>query len=276
MEKNFYKIKPPKAPNLNNLTEKLKIDMVQSVDKLILIPSIKIDKVIAQIKESAIPTSGVEDRFTALYHALSNQATERAILVNFDEILRASNEKNLLLIYKDKLEASFNSPEPNNFIEVLSEISGTARNEKPSLRKGLIKINPDRYGFEWHFPDVCHIQPSLSLLHNILKNRKFNSPLMEAVVTYVFINWIHPFPDANGRVSRVVFNSILHRSGVDSQHYIPIKELNFFAQQGHEIRLRYTLITNDWTQIFEYFSNLVNIYADLCTKIFEHDLNRQL
>jgi len=68
----------------------------------------------------------------------------------------------------------------------------------------------------------------------------------------------------------------LHRSGVDSQHYIPIKELNFFAQQGHEIRLRYTLITNDWTQIFEYFSNLVNIYADLCTKIFEHNLNRQL
>jgi hypothetical protein len=266
MAKNFYKLKLPQAPNFNGLTEKLKIDMAHSVDKLILTPSIEIDKVIAQIKESAIPTSGVEDRFTILYHALSNQATERAILVNFDEILRASNEQKLFLIYKDKLEASFNSPEPNNFIKVLTEISATARNKKPSLRKGLIKINPDRYGFEWHFPDACHIQPSLSLLHNILKNRKSNSPLMEAVVAYVFINWIHPFPDANGRVSRVVFNSILHRSGVGFQHYIPIKELNFFAQQGHEIRLRYTLINNDWTQIFEYFSSLINIYIDLCMR----------
>lgn len=100
MEKNFHKLKLSQVLNFNGLTEKLKIDMVHSVDKLILIPSIEIDKVIAQIKESAIPTSGVEDRFTILHHALSNQATERAILVNFDEILRASNELKLLLIYK--------------------------------------------------------------------------------------------------------------------------------------------------------------------------------
>ena len=48
------------------------------------------------------------------------------------------------------------------------------------------------------------------------KNQNFATAVIEAIVTHVYIEWIHPFGDGNGRTGRLIEFYILLRAGLPS------------------------------------------------------------
>lgn len=178
---------------------------------------------------------------------------------------RADLERYVLDQRCDALLQSLEQPGADVFIAELLTICAMVNGmSSTAFRTGGVRLAGDKEGWTWQFPDRQGITKCLTALHGALKQRALGSAIVEATVAYVILNWMHPFADGNGRTSRVVFNAMLRRFGVAVDHYVPIKEINFLARGGHEVRLRYTMATVDWQELLEYFVNATALYRVLC------------
>lgn len=142
------------------------------------------------------------------------------------------------------------------------------------FRNQDFKLRGDRHGSTWQFPNYNAIESCLHELHRVQNEKSLGSALVEATITYLILNWIHAFPDGNGRTSRGVFNILLQRTVVSSQYYLPIKEINYLAQGGHEIRLRYAVATSECDDLLDYFVNAAALYEEILRS--RVDLNNQV
>jgi len=173
-------------------------------------------------------------------------------------------ERSALDIRCDALMQTLNNPHSHEFIEELLTLSALVRGlSNIPFRSGGIRLAGDRAGWFWEFPDHKGIGKCLEELHKVLFLRSLGNALIEATVAYGILNWLHPFTDGNGRTSRMLFNAVLRRGGFSTCQYIPIKEINYLAYGGHEVRLRYTVATGDWTELLEYFVNMATLYEVL-------------
>ncbi len=180
---------------------------------------------------------------------------------------RSETEKCVLDEHYAALMQSIEQPNPDNFIEEVLAISASVKEMTTGgFRKSGVRLAGDKAGWAWQFPGPKGIALCLTNLHAILHQRVFSNAIVEATVAYVILNWMHPFSDGNGRTSRVVFNGVLRRHGMASGHYLPIKEINYLAHGGHEVRLRYTVATGDWKELLEYFVNATALYMVLLHK----------
>jgi len=75
---------------------------------------------------------------------------------------------------------------------------------------------------DYRAPDAMHVNEMVSRMCRWLNEGqfaaefgpKFVSPILRAIMAHLYIAWIHPFGDGNGRTARVVELDILLRAGV--------------------------------------------------------------
>ena len=210
-----------------------------------------------------------------LQHCLGRHSTER--LVDEERIMRHRSLIERMVVEKKAriLVEGIASTSSEIFVAALLQISAEMRGVNVGkFRKQDIKLRGDRHGWTWQFPNHNAIESCLHELHRVLHEKSLGSALVEATITYLILNWIHAFPDGNGRTSRGVFNILLQRKVVSSQYYLPIKEINYLAQGGHEIRLRYAVATNEFEDLLDYFVNAAALYEEILRS--RVDLNNQV
>jgi Fic/DOC family len=176
---------------------------------------------------------------------------------------RSENERAVATILGETLLASIQKPNPVHFLNAIRSIVHAVESETDSLRVWRSKpiyTSTDNFGRCWEFPNHTHILSVLKKLHDCLYLNQLESHLVEATVAYGVLNWLHPFNDGNGRTSRVIFNVLLSRIKLGGELYLPIKDINHLARGGHEVRLRYTVLTGDWKELLEYFADVVTTW----------------
>jgi len=131
-------------------------------------------------------------------------------------------------------------------------------------------------------PEYKYVRNLMQKLCDWLKNeygfdrdveQKFSHAVVEAIVTHVYIAWIHPFGDGNGRTARLLEFYILLRGGLPnicshilSNHYNNTRA-NYYRQLDNAGK------TRDITNFLEYaVQGLLDGLTDLLSEVQIHQL----
>lgn len=112
------------------------------------------------------------------------------------------------------------------------------------------------------YPSSEIIIKSIQLLAIQVDRNIDSDPLVCAIYTMVSIWSIHPFADGNGRLGRVLFNSIIRQTGI-SGCYIPLYELSLVSDAGGLLATRRAQQQNDWDPIVRYLAAGVSLCLSL-------------
>lgn len=208
------------------------------------------------------PSEILQEKLFKLRHPLGEIVTRRWV-ANSPQLIRSGEEESALNDYHRGIVNSLHVSDPAEFLAVIKNLYAAVSAEHPSFRRQEKRSSPDVNGFAWVFPPAAAIEPSLRCLHSMLFRSTLKSRILDAIVTYAVITWIHGFQDGNGRISRILFNSILREGGMPAVNYIPLKEFNIISLGGHEIRLRATHLSGEFDEIIEYFIYLLEAYAEI-------------
>ena len=99
----------------------------------------------------------------------------------------------------------------------------------------------------------------LTELPRLIESGELGRGLLAATRILALINNAHAFPDGNGRLGRFLFNLCLHRSGMPSSSYIPLKSLAILAHGGYEIRSREVVLFDRWDGLISYHCNVIRL-----------------
>lgn len=166
------------------------------------------------------------DNYRKFRNGSSFLEIEISKFIDFDTILKLENVENI--------------------VRKVTEGKGVLRSSEVSLRK-------DKRGTEILFPEAKQSRERLVEIINHI-NSLNGYDFKEVVLIYVLILNSHAFTDGNGRLARIIFNTLLKRQ---LKHYLPIYEIKHFSNGGYEIRLRQAEIFNDWMPLFLYFVNSI-------------------
>lgn len=97
-------------------------------------------------------------------------------------------------------------------------------------------------------------------------------PVILAAITYFKIAEIHPFLEANGRMSKLFSRAVLYRNNVDSLVILPIYDYFLENQNYYFDMIDQTIVSGDMTKWIEFYckgllhsalqtSKLINIYS---------------
>lgn len=151
-----------------------------------------------------------------------------------------------------------------NFIAALARLNRIFVGKKIMMRSGQIGTNADMNGVSVRFPPVKFSVSQLDWLRfGISAENGKTSQILCAIASLPILTNSHLFVDGNGRVSRVVFNHILHRIGLPPNVYLPVYEIMTLSQGGFLIRLRQAEIQNHW----EPFVSFMLDFIDLCASM---------
>lgn len=178
--------------------------------------------------------------------------------------LRTPEENEVFLTY---LNEAANIPNENTswFIHFIESISSDIRKEPSPIRRTYNVITrPTHEGDYWRFIPYSMVRNELARLHAFLADAWCRETCYVASIFIGAFLAIHPFRDGNGRTSRILFNLILNRSStIDSQFYIPIKELMQFSHSGFELSMREANITGRWSPLIAFVCRTVILVSDL-------------
>ena len=116
-------------------------------------------------------------------------------------------------------------------------------------------------------PDWSEAQRRLTELPMLFEAGELGLGLLAATRILALINNAHAFPDGNGRLGRFLFNLCLHRSGMPSSTYIPLKSLAILAHGGYEIRLNDVMLFDRWDGLISYHCNVIRLVQQMSTVV---------
>jgi hypothetical protein len=144
------------------------------------------------------------------------------------------------------------------FITALAKLNGHLVGCHPTLRTGTIGTEPDLNGSSIEFPSLVDTAHQIDWLRCRIREERDKVPLLlSAICSLPIITNSHLFTDGNGRLSRAVFNHILHRIGMSSDVYLPVYEFMDASKGGFLIRLRQAEIQNEWEPFVLFMANFV-------------------
>ncbi|MDQ0462413.1 hypothetical protein QO010_000161 [Caulobacter ginsengisoli] len=145
--------------------------------------------------------------------------------------------------YAAALADSLAAADPAAFIALLKDIAAAA-SDRPAaeFRTGPAETVPDDWGQFVRYPDAAEVPDQMARLWAFLHQTWPDDPVRAAVVAYVAIQNAHPFADGNGRLSRIVFNSLVRPAGP----YLPLRELNGLTRGGLLMPMRGAEIHDRW------------------------------
>ncbi len=144
------------------------------------------------------------------------------------------------------------------FIAALKRLNGYLVGCHPTLRTGVIGTEPDLNGSSIEFPSPIDTVHQIDWLRCRIREERDKVPLLlSAICSLPIITNSHLFTDGNGRLSRALFNHILHRIGMSSDVYLPVYELMDASKGGFLIRLRQAEIQNEWEPFVLFMTNFI-------------------
>jgi hypothetical protein len=204
------------------------------------------------------PREAVSGAFR-LWHPLS----EDAILRAGSRIYDPARTRIELGVFESKLDgfsAAIASDEPSSFSRWLNDASVALGIDRPGIRRSDIFTRRNTEGFRSKFPSATMIDNRMEELHRFIRRTIRKSPLFSATVAMVAMTNCHPFHDGNGRMSRILFNVILHIGGVSRNGYVPMYEMLWISGFGFEIRVMSAESFDCWEPLFSYMKDL----SDIC------------
>jgi hypothetical protein len=149
----------------------------------------------------------------------------------------------------------------SKFVAALSRLNRILVGRRSAVRSGPIGTDADRNGVSIRFPPTASSKPQLDWLRAGISGQMGKaSQLLCAIASLPIVTNSHLFRDGNGRVSRILFNHILQRIGLQPDVYLPIYEIMAASQGGFLIRLRQAEIQSKW----EPFISFMLDFIDLC------------
>lgn len=185
------------------------------------------------------------NQIKALEHRLSKHVDN---LMFKNDNSSSNNEVNnigkCLNIFEQHLNAR------NSFPELIKKLGSMIKGETIELRQGRIRSVPDSDNSYTEFLNVDLIVKSLEELRIFILKTRNQSELFTAIIASVYIVYIHPLTDGNGRLSRLFFNIITSRSHLN---YLPFTEICHFARSGYVISMREAMLFSEWDSIIHFF-----------------------
>jgi hypothetical protein len=128
--------------------------------------------------------------------------------------------------------------------------------KRPEANPGQFKLEPNRAGGTW-FADPALARGTLIEGSNLA--RSLPEGLARAIYFAFLISEIHPFPDGNGRISRLVMNAELSRTGeariiiptLFHEEYVDCQR-QLSGQNDPEAHIRALTLMQAWTMAFDY------------------------
>lgn len=163
---------------------------------------------------------------------------------------------------------NFATSTPASFDSFMSDLEGLnsiLTGGASTKRRAGITTAPDREGVSVEFPTIAEVVAQLRWLwRQIHGPEKDRLPgVLVATAALVILTNAHLFTDGNGRLSRAVFNHVLHRHGMPVDVYIPVYEFALRSRGGFLIRVRQAELRGEWEPLVEYILNMLQICADM-------------
>lgn len=156
-----------------------------------------------------------------------------------------------------------------SFFESMLYIYHNITGNNDGFRTVPVRSKLDNYENCVIYPNHTLIKQSISDLYDFLSIYKKDNPLFSAMVSMISIFTTHPFTDGNGRVGRILFNSIIF-SEFNTEYYLPLYELSELSEGGFRIRHRIAQYKNNWLPLSEFISNA---YSLLYTNFGKNDVS---
>ncbi len=142
------------------------------------------------------------------------------------------------------------------FGESLCSIASDLIGREMRFRDATITTTSDSRGICVMFPDHRHIPARLSELISLI--RSSSCPIaLKAISSQVVLLNLHPFRDGNGRVARVLFNSVFSEFRRAEHLNIPFYHIRNMTPFTFEICVRMIELRGSWKELVTYYSKIL-------------------
>lgn len=250
VEGNAMVLHPINYPKINELTKLIKHDINNSDNALGEEVFRVATHVQLQIAVEEIKNDGL---LSTLEHRLSRHVRDQSHLNdNSDSTSEIKSMERYGKAFDNALSSNF------EFEKFICHAGSLIKSREVKIRERNIRTVPDDSGNYTVFIEVNYLGKALEDLRFFIKENKNTHPLFTAIVANVMFTHCHPLPDANGRLSRVLFNLILGR---DHKNFIPLTEFCHHTRSDYIISLRESFFFSEWDAIFKYFCTVINLLS---------------
>ena len=176
------------------------------------------------LKKGALATTAIEgntlteDDFDLIQNGVDLEPSRRYLQKEVENVLTAFNTIFKELVWEKN--PHFISPELiRRFHEMIGRDIGIAFNANPGhfrRQNVIVGIAYRPPGFEQIDILVQKLCDWLYRIFHYNQGQNFDEAVIQAIVTHVYIAWIHPFMDGNGRTARLLEFYLLLRAGIPS------------------------------------------------------------
>ena len=151
---------------------------------------------------------------------------------------------------------------PDSLLTALCEANATLPGCSGKIRTAETGLTPNATGIQVYFPPANTVSPQIEAIARFIARSTVQGedPLLAAIGTLGLLLNCHPFADGNGRVSRALYDHLLHRAG--SREFFPLYPLLFAARRSFDLALREAEIKGDWSPFVIHNCQLIAITAN--------------
>lgn len=204
---------------------------------------------------SKIEENGTEVR-RVLRHYLSDYISRNTTAES--KIDRCALEFPAYLSYRHRLMAEL-ATDKGDITPLLLDIARCAASPSVYQRSNDIYISPDMNNNVIVLPSADAALNQIQMLPELYREYA-SRPVLCATLCMVTVLNSHFLSDGNGRLSRILFNSIIFHN-IESDHYIPLHEFFITSDGGFEIRLRMAEIQSKWHDIIGMMSSIITLFS---------------
>ncbi len=235
--------------------------LIQSISNIPLMPLYRSKIYSVNLIKGALATTAIEgntlseEEITSIHEGKSLSISKQYMEIEVKNVLTALNQLRDDIVKSDKAQLlspdlikEFHRMIGKDLGDNFEAIPGEFRNNNVTV--GHVYKAPDHHEVEYLIESFC--EWSKSEFH-YMKGQNFSTAVIQAIVSHIYIAWIHPFGDGNGRTARLLEFYLLLRAGVPdiATHILS----NFYNSTRNEYyrRLGETSKTNgDLTDFINY------------------------
>ncbi|WP_158185508.1 Fic family protein [Xanthomonas hyacinthi] len=147
----------------------------------------------------------------------------------------------------------------SEFRLLLNSVTGNISGESMDIRDGYARTSPDEHGRVFTYLCPTKIEDELSTAYELLL--KHPPSLIGAAIAFTYLVALHPYRDFNGRLSRLVANSLIAPACVSSPHvYVQIKRIQLMSGNFFSVHVRRASLLGDWLPIIKTFRSSIKIF----------------
>jgi Fic family protein len=168
------------------------------------------------------------------------------IIEALDGILNELVVQNRVLIIKPELIQNFHRLAGKNLGDHFQAIPGKFRNNNVTVGRYVAPEHKD-------VPELInHLCNWLKEEFHFEKEQTFEESIIQAIVTHIYIAWIHPFSDGNGRTARLLEYYLLLRAGVpDIASHVLSNHYNLTRSEYYR-QIENATLKKDLTEFIDY------------------------